>query len=282
MAKSKQPAIKSFTRVLGTYREMVERGEIAEVKTIERVAKFYGKRGQPLKRKLRSKKAQEEFAAAVKEYNKRFGTGGAARLKRESEKQQEKVRLQLKTRNKFTKKAKEETRKRYNAAQAFASSSLQELRDRLNIGSDVVQYLAIEKGYTSKQISKYLNKIESDYKMLTPTARKLADTDVLNKAIKTLVEDYGESTPDALAAFIIGESLQDENGAPRGLDALDAYEVFKNERESGERRIDFNSFTVDDFMRELTEYDDWGEDNLNEILDDVESKQNEKKGRKRK
>lgn len=248
---------KSFEKMLPEYQKLKESGEILPIKDIENLAKFYGKKGKPLKRKLRSKKAQEEYNEALKKYNKRFGRGAKKRLEKEAKKQTERAEKAVAKSgsNKFGKVAKREVQKQKEAMKTFASSTIKDLRDRLNVGSDTIQFLAVKKGMTEKQIEAYLEDLKAQYDLLPDAAKKLANSDVVNKAIQDLSDAYGEqNVAGALAGYLTGVEYGKEE------EALEAIEYFSE-------HSDETDLTMSEFFDKLKDYNEWNEKNYEEIFD---------------
>ena len=248
---------KSFAKAYKIYQDMLKKDEILPIKEIDDLGKYFGKKGTPLKKKTASEKAKKEFNEALKKYNKRFGTGARGRLKREAKNQVDRIAKTVSKEKAFSEfeiKARQEVQKRREAVKAFASGTITNLRDKLNIGSDVVHYLATEKGFTEKMIENYLKNMEREFAMLTPTAREIADADVMNQALKDLSDYYGYGeTAHVLEAYLRGS----ENGEIDGtLDAFDYYFT----------RQDRAEFSFDEFMNELEDYGELNEKNFEEVF----------------
>lgn len=261
---------KSFVKAQKIYEGMKASDKLLPVKEFEELGKFFGKKGKPLASKLRSDKAKQEFNKALKAYNKRFGTGGKKRLEKEVKTQEEKLtkqyakkfpeRTQKTTR--FQALAKQEVEKRKQAIKAFTSETTKQLRDKLNVGSGTIQYLAVEKGYTQKMIDNYLENLNREYDLLSPTAKRLADVDTLNKAIRELSEYYGENMGGALAGYLYGVD------AGRGDEVIDALEFYTQAQSEYADKIDFSNYTAEDFIKDLdANYYYWDTKNMEELIE---------------
>ena len=282
---------KSFSKALSVYETMKASDKILPLKEFEELSKYFGKKGKPLAHKLRSEKAKKEFNKALKSYNKRFGTGGKKRLEREVKAQEERLEKQVtkalvkgsgkrtkafenlvasqtKT-SKFQALAKREVEKRKQAVKAFSSETTRQLRDKLNVGSGTIQYLAIEKGYTQKMIDAYLSNLKREYDLLSPEAKRLANSDTLNKAIRELTDYYGDNTAGALAGYLYGLD------AGRGDEIFDALEFYSQAQKEYGDKIDFSQYTTEDFMKEIdAEYDEWNINNMIELMENkIESEE---------
>ena len=269
---------KSFVKARGEYEKLKTSEKILPLKEFEELGKYFGKRGTPLARKLRSQKAKEEYNKALKAYNKRFGTGGKKRLEKEVKAQEEKLtkqyaknfpeRTQKTTR--FQALAKSEMIKRKQAVLAFTSESTKALRDKLNVGSGTIQYLAVEKGYTQKMIDRYLENLNREYDLLSPTAKKLADADTLNKALRDLSDYYGDNMSDALAGYLYGADIGRED------ETLQAIHFYTQAKEEYGDKIDFNKYTIEDFIKEFDKnYYYWETKNFEELIESkLESEDN--------
>lgn len=261
---------KSFVKARGEYEKLKASEKLLPLKEFEELGKYFGKKGTPLAKKLRSEKAKEEFNKALKAYNKRFGTGGKKRLEKEVKAQEEKLEKQFtkkfpeRTRktSRFQMLAKAEMQKRKQAALAFTSESTKALRDKLNVGSGTIQYLAVEKGYTQKMIDRYLENLQREYDLLSPAAKKLADVDALNKAIRDLSTYYGDDTSGALAGYLYGMDIGRED------EVLQAIHFYTQAREEYGDKIDFNKYTIEDFIKEFdANYYYWETKNFEELIE---------------
>lgn len=255
---------KSFARAYKIYQEMLKKDEILPIKEIDDLGKYFGKKGAPLKKKTTSEKAKREFNEALKAYNKRFGTGGKGRLKREAKAQVERIAKTVSKTKPFSEfeiKARQEVQKRREMVKSFASASVTNLRDKLNIGSDVIHYLATEKGFTEKMIENYISNMEREFATLTPQARAIADTDTMNQALKDLSDYYGRGEiGSVLEAYLRGVDNGNVDGT---LDAFDYY--FEHQGEA--------KFSFDDFMNELEEYGELNEKNFEEVFDNLKGEE---------
>ncbi len=268
----------SFSNARKYYEILVADNKLLPLKEFEDLNKYFGKKGKPLKSKLRSEKAKQEFNKALKAYNKRFGTGGKKRLEKEVRAQEEKLEKQFtknfpertKKTTRFQALAKSEMIKRKQAVLAFTSESTKALRDKLNVGSGTIQYLAVEKGYTQKMIDRYLENLNREYDLLSPTAKKLADVDTLNKAIRDLSDYYGDNMSDALAGYLYGVDIGRED------ETLQAIHFYTQAKEEYGDRIDFNKYTIEDFIKEFDEnYYYWETKNFEELMESkTESEEN--------
>lgn len=260
---------KSFQKAYKIYQAMLEKDEILQIKEIEDLGKFFGKKGNPLKKKTKSEKAKKEFNEALKRYNKRFGTGAKDRLKKEAKKQEDRLEKAIRTseakrgNTTFETIAKRELQKRKEEAKSFASGVISNLRDKLNIKSDVVHYLATEQGFTEKMIENYLENMEREYDMLTPTAKALADMDSINKSLKALSDYYGQSgVAGILDAYLKGIDRKNTDGM---IEAFDFY--FSRQEEA--------PMSFEEFAKALEDYEEWGEKNFEEIFDKARDEESE-------
>lgn len=255
---------KSFARAYKIYQDMLKKDEILPIKEIDDLGKYFGKKGAPLKKKTTSEKSKREFNEALRAYNRRFGTGAGARLKREAKSQVERI---AKTVNKkkpyseFEIKARQEVQKRREMVKAFASANVANLRDKLNIGSDVILYLATEKGFTEKMIENYISNMEREFAMLTPQAREIADADTMNQALKDLSDYYGRGEiGSVLEAYLRGVDNGDVDGT------LDAFDYYFTRQEQAK-------FSFDDFMEELASYGELNEKNFEEVFENLKGEE---------
>ena len=197
----KQVKIKSskrFQRFLKNYNDLVERGELDKIKEIERLKEWFGVRGAPNLRALRSNKAREEFNAQVTEFNKKYRRWGRAGVAELAEKQQElkskrgesytqRVLAEQEIKpekdiNKFYQEALKTTQQYYKMIDLFALDSFEKLREQLNIGSPVVEKIANSK-MTVEQANKYFDDFLNAVNFLPREAQKYATEDELMQAI---------------------------------------------------------------------------------------------------
>lgn len=245
---------------------------------LEALRPFFGKKGQVLKRPLRSKKQQAKFEEAVKTAKAKYGSKpSSAKMKKEMQRRKEAADEQKKKatktfRKRKVKEAKESKGKKNFRSEAqkaarrysemidvFKDEAIRDLMQAYGIGSEVIEYLA-EQGLTAEEIKAFIKQWTQKIDDMPEEARELASMDEMFSILQDLNENYGPDDFNDLAAMF-DMSL---SGADLSLDA----EVTKRIIDLWEDAGGAENIKFTDFWEKLKEYEDpYNIDNAREVLE---------------
>lgn len=220
---------KRFLAFKKNYEEAVKSGQMDKVKAFEKeigdISKYLNKDGTPSKKALRSKKAQEDFAKKVKEFNKEHRKWGKKFFQ---EKGIEQEIIKTKGASTFTQKELKNITEKQKGGKSlteialnisekyrkmvdlFALDSFEKLREQINIGSPVVERLA-NSNLSLEDADKYFSDFLEAKKTMPKEAQKLASQDDLNSAISDLVKLAGKNNvKEALELYMFASGNQRE------------------------------------------------------------------------
>lgn len=267
--KIKLPGTKAMGQLVVKYRQLRAEGKIGRDDTMEALNKYYGKKGQVLKRETRYNTQRGRLTEAIKNAQEKYGkTPGKNAFKQKVKKWEEAKKgaqshgekSVRKTKageadKRFTRKAREVTNRFLQAVDVFASDTYDKMReDSYGIGSDTVAAMA-EAGLTADEIIDYLNQIKANFKDIPDEAKKLATSDRLWGAIETISETIHDVSEidmvDVLSTYLLTQPDKEDFSK-----ALENYVELKPDRKFSE------------LWAELEDTDDPGNiDNMYELLE---------------
>ena len=267
--KIKLPGTKAMGQLVVQYRQLRAEGKIGRDDTMEALNKYYGKKGQVLKRETRYNTQRGRLTEAIKNAQEKYGkTPGKNAFKQKVKKWEEaKKGAQShgeksvpKTKageadKRFTRKAREVTNRFLQAVDVFASDTYDKMKeDSYGIGSDTVAAMA-EAGLTADEIIDYLNQIKANFKDIPDEAKKLATSDRLWSAIETISETIHDVSDidmvDVLSTYLLTQPDKEDFSK-----ALENYVELKPDKKFSELWAD------------LEDIDDPGNiDNMYELLE---------------
>lgn len=219
--KVKLPGTKAMGKLVLQYRQLRAEGKIGREETMEALNKFYGKKGQVLKRETRYNPAREKLKEAIKKAQESYGKTPGKNAFNQKVKKWEAAKKGAQTHGekavpktkageadkRFTRKAKEVTNRFLQAVDVFASDTYDKMKeDSYGIGSDTVAAMA-EAGLTADEIIDYLNQIKDNFKDIPDEAKKLATSDRLWNAIEVIsdtIHDVSEiDMVDVLSSYLL-------------------------------------------------------------------------------
>lgn len=249
------------------YREMRKAGQVPAIAAFEKLSKFYGKKGQVLKRETRYQTQLNKLQGLIKEAQGQYGkTPGKSTIQKKakeiSEKQKKAAATYAKHHgakdNRFKRVAREQTAKYGKMVDVFASDTYEKLKSQAyGIGSDVVEKL-IEDGWDPEEAEEFLKQVMETMNDIPAEARNLADQDTFWMNIKDMSEIIqsggidADNMKDVLAAYM---TTDDREGFQQALE---------NYVEIGE------DIPFGEIWEELQYYDDKGSaDNMQEVIDEL-------------
>lgn len=270
-AKRKMKLGDISTKAMGAavvkYREMRKIGQVPVIAAFEKLSKFYGKKGQVLKRETRYQTQLTKLQGLIKETQAQYGkTPGKSTIQKKakeiSEKQKKAAQTYAKHHgakdNRFKRVAREQTAKYGKMVDVFASDTYEKLKSQAyGIGSDVVEKL-IEDGWDPEEAVEFLKQVMETMNDIPAEARNLADQDTFWQNIKDMSEIIQSGGIDA-------DNMKDVLAAYMTTDDREAFqEALENYVEMGED-IPFGQI-----WEELQYYDDKGSaDNMQEVIDEI-------------
>lgn len=270
--KVKLPGTKAMGKAVVTYRQLRAEGKIGKDETLETLSKYYGKKGQVLKRETRYNKQRAALTEAIKKAQEKFGKNPGKKVFEQKQKRYEAAKRGAQTHaqktgpktksgaadQRFKRIAREKVNKFLQAVDVFASDTYDKMReDSYGIGSDTVVAMA-EAGLTSDEIINYFDQIKSNFKDIPDEAKKLATSDRLWEAVE-----------------VISEIIHDVNEIDM-VDVLSTYLLTQPDRETFTNALK-NYAEIKPDMKfsevwgKLEEYDDPGNiDNMYEVTEGKE------------
>lgn len=252
----------------------------AKIPELEDLKRYFGKKGQLLKRPLRSKKQQKQFEERVKAYRDKYGRGNKKKIKKELERQRAKDQKRFKkARDTYREKQKQKqkaaasggpvnmrsiaqkaSRQYSRMVDAFMDESLKVLRDEYNIGSGLIEAMA-EKGLTASEMVDFINNIISLARVLPEEAQGLLKEDDFFEVAMEIKDMDQEQFAEMLTGYIDAIS-EGEGEAFRDL--LDEYQQSNTEVPFAEVWQDLQGYM-----------DPYNIDNLYEVLEAREAGEEE-------
>ena len=271
---------KAMGQAVKIYRQQRAAGKIGKIQALEDIDKYFGVKGQLLKRETRSNKAREALnkgiKAAQKTVGKRPGKSTFERIQKERSEATKKAAETWAERNRpktksgavdkrFTRIAKEKANQFMEAVDVFASETYNKLReDSYGIGSDFVLALA-ESGLTAEQIEEFLKQFKQTWEDIPDEAKALAENDRLWTSLELIADTLKESDgvvdfSDVLSAYI-----------KTGPDMMDFIGALENYIEYGDTSKSFSE--VWDYLKDSINPDSM--DNLIELYEEGEVDDND-------
>ena len=260
------PGYKALGSAVLKYREMVKKGESPKIKAFEDISKYFGKKGQLLKRETRygiqRERLAKQAAEIKKEYGSRPGKKNIAAKARELTEQQKKAAATYAKRhgakdNRFKRIAREQTAKYGKMVDVFATETDEKLKSQAyGIGSDVVERM-IEDGWSPEDAEEFLKQVMETMNDIPAEARNLADQDTFWMNIKDINEVLhdnvnSDSFRDVLTAYMTTDNRDD------------FMDVLNNYVEMGE------DIPFGEIWEGLQYYDDIASpDNMQEVIDEL-------------
>ena len=263
----KNIATKAMGAAVVKYREMRKAGQVPAIAAFEKLSKFYGKKGQVLKRETRYQTQLNKLQGLIKEAQGQYGkTPGKSTIQKKakeiSEKQKKAAATYAKHHgakdNRFKRVAREQTAKYGKMVDVFASDTYEKLKSQAyGIGSDVVEKL-IEDGWDPEEAEEFLKQVMETMNDIPAEARNLADQDTFWMNIKDMSEIIHSGGVDS-------DNMKDVLVAYMTTDDREAFQqALENYVEMGED-IPFGQI-----WEELQYYDDKGSaDNMQEVIDEL-------------
>lgn len=180
------------------YREMRKAGLVPAIALFDKLSKFYGKKGQVLKRETRYQTSLNKLQELVKEMQRDYGkTPGKKNIKKKGEEVLQRITKEGKgyakqhgaKDNRFTRVAREQSQKYFKMTQVFASETYTRLQGgAYGIGSGVVQAM-IDQGWSDDDAITFLRQIKEVWdKDIPEAARKLASSDEMWQTVMEMTE----------------------------------------------------------------------------------------------
>ena len=234
--KIKLPGTKAMGKAVLIYRQLRAEGKIGRDDAMEALNKFYGKKGQVLKRPTRYAPGRAALAAAIKNAQEKYGKTPGQSTFKEKQKKWEAAKKGAQTHaqgelpktkagepdQRFKAQAKAKVDRFLNAVDVFASDTYNKMKENsYGIGSDTVVAMA-EAGLSADEIISYFDQIKANFKDIPEEAKKLATNDILWEAIETIseaVHDVSEiNMVDVLTSYLITQPDREDF-----VQALDNY-----------------------------------------------------------
>lgn len=213
---------KSMGKALVIYRKQRAAGEVGKIQVLEDIDKYFGVKGQLLKRETRYNKQKERLNKGIKAAQKKLGKQPGKKTFERIEKQRSETtrkaaetwaeRNRPKTQKgevdkRFTRVAKEKAKQFTEAVDVFASETYNKLKDdSYGIGSDFVLALT-ESGLTAEQIEEFLKQFKQTWEDIPDEAKDLAEDDRLWSSLSLIADTLKEADgivnySDVLQAYI--------------------------------------------------------------------------------
>jgi len=271
---------KAMGQAVKIYRQQRAAGKIGKIQALEDIDKYFGVKGQLLKRETRSNKAKEALnkgiKAAQKTVGKKPGKATFERIEKQRSEATKKAAATWAERNRpktrkgdvdkrFTRVAKEKANQFMEAVDVFAGETYNKLReDSYGIGSDFVLALA-ESGLTAEQIEEFLKQFRETWEDIPDEAKALAADDRLWTSLELIADTLKESDnavdfADVLSAYI-----------KTGPDMIDFIGALENYIEYGDTSKSFSE--VWDYLKDTINPDSM--DNLRELYEEGEVDDND-------
>lgn len=248
---------------------------------LEALRPFFGKKGQVLKRPLRSKKQQAKFEEAVKTAKGKYGTKpSGAKMKKEMERRKEAADTQKQKATKTWRKKKVEEAKKSegrknfrsvaqkaakqysNMVDIFKDEAMRDLFRAYGIGSPIIEYLA-EQGLTAAEIKAFIEQWAARIDDIPDEARALASVDDMFKILKEINEEYGSDDFEDFSAMFLLSIDAETSGATD--------EVWKSVIDAWEEAGGNKTMSFAEYYEKLQQYDDpYNIGNAREVLDNVD------------
>lgn len=244
---------------------------------LEALRPFFGKKGQVLKRPLRSKKQQAKFEEAVKTAKGKYGTKpSSAKMKKEMQRRKEAAAEQKQKATKTWRKKKVEEAKKSegkknfrsvaqkaakqysNMVDIFKDEAMRDLFRAYGIGSPIIEYLA-EQGLTAAEIKAFIEQWAARIDDMPDEARALASVDDMFKILKEINEEYGSNDFEDFSVMFLLSIDAEASGATD--------EVWKSVIDAWEEAGGNKAMSFAEFYEKLQQYDDpYNIDNAQEVL----------------
>ena len=244
---------------------------------LEALRPFFGKKGQVLKRPLRSKKQQAKFEEAVKTAKGKYGTKPSSRkMKKEMQRRKEAATDQKQKATKTWRKKKVEEAKKSegkknfrsvaqkaakqysNMVDIFKDEAMRDLFRAYGIGSPIIEYLA-EQGLTAAEIKAFIEQWAARIDDMPDEARALASVDDMFKILKEINEEYGSDDFEDFSAMFLLSIDAETSGATD--------EVWKSVIDAWEEAGGNKTMPFAEYYEKLQQYDDpYNIDNAREVL----------------
>jgi len=271
---------KAMGQAVKIYRQQRAAGKIGKIQALEDIDKYFGVKGQLLKRETRSNKAKEALnkgiKAAQKTVGKRPGKATFERIEKQRSEATKKAAATWAERNRpktqkgevdkrFTRVAKEKANQFMEAVDVFASETLNKMRDSgFGVGSPIILALA-EAGLTEEEIIHYLDQIRDTWEDIPDEAKELAKDDRFWQSTELIIRtihdnDGGVDFADVMRAYIT-----------TGPDMMDFIGALENYIEYGDTSKSFSE--VWDYLKDTINPDSM--DNLRELYEEGEVDDND-------
>lgn len=244
---------------------------------LEALRPFFGKKGQVLKRPLRSKKQQAKFEEAVKTAKGKYGAKpSSAKMKKEMQRRKEAAAEQKKKATKSWRKKKVEEAKKSegkknfrsvaqkaakqysNMVDIFKDEAMRDLFRAYGIGSPIIEYLA-EQGLTAAEIKAFIEQWAAKIDDMPDEARALASVDDMFKILKEINEEYGSDDFEDFSTMFLLSIDAETSGAND--------EVWKSVIDAWEEAGGNKTMPFAEYYEKLQQYDDpYNIDNAREVL----------------
>lgn len=244
---------------------------------LEALRPFFGKKGQVLKRPLRSKKQQAKFEEAVKTAKGKYGAKpSSAKMKKEMQRRKEAAAEQKKKATKSWRKKKVEEAKKSegkknfrsvaqkaakqysNMVDIFKDEAMRDLFRAYGIGSPIIEYLA-EQGLTAAEIKAFIEQWAAKIDDMPDEARALASVDDMFKILKEINEEYGSDDFEDFSTMFLLSIDAETSGATD--------EVWKSVIDAWEEAGGNKTMPFAEYYEKLQQYDDpYNIDNAREVL----------------
>ena len=245
---------------------------------LEALRPFFGKKGQVLKRPLRSKKQQAKFEEAVKTAKGKYGSKpSSAKMKKEMQRRKEAAAEQKQKATKTWRKKKVEEAKKSegkknfrsvaqkaakqysNMVDIFKDEAMRDLFRAYGIGSPIIEYLA-EQGLTAAEIKAFIEQWAARIDDMPDEARALASVDDMFKILKEINEEYGSDDFEDFSTMFLLSIDAEASGATD--------EVWKSVIDAWEEAGGNKTMPFAEYYEKLQQYDDpYNIDNAREVLD---------------
>ena len=193
MAK-KEVLTKNYKNALKYIKAVNARTDSANVPKlsyVETVNKYLGKKGAPLKSKLKSQKAIKEFNAAVKEFNKN--------------RPRSKDVTKLKGMN-FAQIAKEAQKGQVKMLKQVRDDEINQLREEINVGSGFINMLASDDRITTDDFYNILDMLKNRIDEMPESAKESASADDIYNIIEKLA-GMKNTTGEEFNVNVFGQML---------------------------------------------------------------------------
>lgn len=249
------------------YREMRKAGLVPAIALFDKLSKFYGKKGNVLKRETRYQTGLNKLQDLVKQMQQEYGkTPGKKNIQKKGKEIRQRITKAGKAYakhhgakdNRFKRVAREQTAKYGKMVDVFASDTYEKLKSQAyGIGSDVVEKL-IENGWDPEEAEEFLKQVMETMNDIPAEARNLADQDTFWQNIKDMSEIIHSGGVDA-------DNMKDVLAAYMTTDDREAFQqALENYVEMGE------DIPFGEIWEELQNYDDKGSaDNMQEVIDEL-------------